>query len=1119
MATDDIFLLQRWIDERDGEAFNELVSRHAGMVYSVCRRVLRHSADAEDVTQDCFVKLARSRMVPKSSFVSWLHSMATRVAIDHVRREARRRAVEKRFAIHTPPERQDWSEVEPYVDEAIEELPLDLRDVIIAHFIQRRTHAEIAKTLGVTRQSVSYRIRKAIEAVRDSLARKRVLQVSVGSLASILATRLVESAPPSLLASLGKLAVAGFPASSTTAAAFSATGTWTKVGGVIVMGKKISASVLLAALLISIGGFIGYLSPWKSEKTSTHRDKLAAPPRNHAEREKLNRDSPLKPTATHGKESRRRHPTIVGTVRDAKTGDPVVGAWLRLRNVVAETNAEGVYQFDWIEKADDRLTISAEGYVTVDREITEDIQESPLNVDMDRQLTILCVNQEGIPEAGVDVYVATVDGIALPQTTTYGPRTTDEKGVVQFEDVAHYRGERSLRWIYAAIGDEAAALRREHSSSIRNEADFPTRIALLRTMQVAGVVIVPEQFDAREVTVSVVRLGGNEHFIERYEGRGRELWPSLFEVRPDLDGQFSITGLPERACVDLVAEAAGLGRRGFASSNPTLLRTVELRLSPEVRIEGSLRYSDTGEAAPGVLLTASPREIGVDFFGDFLAEVDEFGRFRFQGLAPIPYVITLADSFDRSDWTMQVFGPIRETSGGARSGIELFLEEGGTISGMVHDASTQEPIRGVEIRGTSGPFDQTVVARAKTNETGRYELRIPTGQSRIGTRSVPEGYQWSSAKRSAEISAQGEHIEGLDFQLSPNEESAPETVEDAVDARIEIQGAVVRADGSAVEGVLVIIRNIPGETWDGRDFTDASGNYSFSVRPGRGYQVRVQGERISTVSSEEFDVFSGETLQLEDLIVRDANSFVSGLVVDLQGNPVEGILLIASSESKRPEMVKTDAEGRFRVAHLLSDEVIHLGVDNIDFEFRDFLVSPGTVDMRLVLHRIDREVDTDLVEKVPLKMAETMIGQVAPPWSVGEWIREPYDSSSPNQRGGKETVLVYNWLPRQHSKSSRFFDDLERFVRACRDADAVPVLILAHQAHSSVVRPELERRSLTLAVGIDRFLPRSNSLHSNNATMVDYGRGKWPIVFVIDSSGIVRDVQSGLDRIGSLLNR
>ncbi len=122
MALDDCFLLQRWIGERDGEAFNELVSRHAPMVYSVCRRVLRHSADAEDVSQDCFLKLAHSRAVPKSSFASWLHAMATHLAIDHVRREARRRAVERRFAVQTLPaeKREDWSELEPYIDEAIE---------------------------------------------------------------------------------------------------------------------------------------------------------------------------------------------------------------------------------------------------------------------------------------------------------------------------------------------------------------------------------------------------------------------------------------------------------------------------------------------------------------------------------------------------------------------------------------------------------------------------------------------------------------------------------------------------------------------------------------------------------------------------------------------------------------------------------------------------------------------------------------------------------------------------------------------------------------------------------------------------------------------------------------
>lgn len=71
------------------------------------------------------------------------------------------------------------------------------------------------------------------------------------------------------------------------------------------------------------------------------------------------------------------------------------------------------------------------------------------------------------------------------------------------------------------------------------------------------------------------------------------------------------------------------------------------RLVPEIEIRGTLRYSDTGEIASGVPLVLSAQE--VRFFGDFQTIVDDSGRFHFEGLAPVPYVITLTDSFDRRE--------------------------------------------------------------------------------------------------------------------------------------------------------------------------------------------------------------------------------------------------------------------------------------------------------------------------------------------------------------------------------------------------------------------------------------------------------------------------------------
>ncbi len=56
----DVTLWQRWQSERDPEAFAELVSRYSGLVFGTCRRILGNAADAEDVTQECFLEILRA---------------------------------------------------------------------------------------------------------------------------------------------------------------------------------------------------------------------------------------------------------------------------------------------------------------------------------------------------------------------------------------------------------------------------------------------------------------------------------------------------------------------------------------------------------------------------------------------------------------------------------------------------------------------------------------------------------------------------------------------------------------------------------------------------------------------------------------------------------------------------------------------------------------------------------------------------------------------------------------------------------------------------------------------------------------------------------------------------
>ncbi len=93
----DAQLLDRFLAERDGAAFEVLMARYGPMVLSVCRSVLRNPADAEDAFQATFLVLvSKARgLRGRANLGGWLHLVAYRVAIQANAAAARRRVQER----------------------------------------------------------------------------------------------------------------------------------------------------------------------------------------------------------------------------------------------------------------------------------------------------------------------------------------------------------------------------------------------------------------------------------------------------------------------------------------------------------------------------------------------------------------------------------------------------------------------------------------------------------------------------------------------------------------------------------------------------------------------------------------------------------------------------------------------------------------------------------------------------------------------------------------------------------------------------------------------------------------------------------------------------------------
>lgn len=241
MSPSDAQLLQRWVSGRDADAFKTLITHYAGLVYGTSSRVLGNSKDAEDITQECFLRLAKTPPEKHRSLGGWLHRVATNLSLDTLRKDASRTQREAAYAERRQvAEEITWNDIEDLVDEAIETLPEDLGQAVVAYYLDGQSHSVIAQEAGITKQAVSYRIKKGIETLRDSL-KERGVPIGAAALTSLLSSNAAKAAPMALLATLAKLAMLGIssgaPVQGVRAAA-----------GLARAGKLLAALAAVAAL-------------------------------------------------------------------------------------------------------------------------------------------------------------------------------------------------------------------------------------------------------------------------------------------------------------------------------------------------------------------------------------------------------------------------------------------------------------------------------------------------------------------------------------------------------------------------------------------------------------------------------------------------------------------------------------------------------------------------------------------------------------------------------------------------------------------------------------------------------------------------------------------------------
>ncbi|WJY77285.1 ECF RNA polymerase sigma factor SigE [Corynebacterium bovis DSM 20582 = CIP 54.80] len=168
-------------DRGDGEmpSWGELVAEHAESVYRLAYRLSGNRHDAEDLTQETFMRVFRSlKTYRPGTFSGWLHRITTNLFLDMVRHRAtvRMEALPEDYdrveGTEPTPERMfELSTLDPALSRALDALSPDFRVAVILCDGLDMSYDDIADTLGLKLGTVRSRIHRARAQLRQSLER------------------------------------------------------------------------------------------------------------------------------------------------------------------------------------------------------------------------------------------------------------------------------------------------------------------------------------------------------------------------------------------------------------------------------------------------------------------------------------------------------------------------------------------------------------------------------------------------------------------------------------------------------------------------------------------------------------------------------------------------------------------------------------------------------------------------------------------------------------------------------------------------------------------------------------------------------------------------------------
>lgn len=178
IANNDTNLVQECL-AGNTKAFEALIDKYQKTIFNIVYRMTDDYDDAEDITQSVFIKVYEklSSFNPKYKFFSWLYRIALNEALNLMNQQKRLAELDADFITQekSPEEIYDELDLSERIQDALMEIEVEHRVLIVLKHFEGFSYEEIAYILDISEQKVKSRLFTARQMLKDVLIKRGIV--------------------------------------------------------------------------------------------------------------------------------------------------------------------------------------------------------------------------------------------------------------------------------------------------------------------------------------------------------------------------------------------------------------------------------------------------------------------------------------------------------------------------------------------------------------------------------------------------------------------------------------------------------------------------------------------------------------------------------------------------------------------------------------------------------------------------------------------------------------------------------------------------------------------------------------------------------------------------------